>query len=265
MSKRGQLYIFAALILCVVLFLLIGKRLIVSQEPIDDDFEELSKNYNFESAKFINGLLTLPGEKNVEEEFLKFTTAFTSYSKNQNPDFMLIYAFKYSDESGEKIYLGNYLNFPIFAKKEGGAYQSIEGCFDKISACVSVDFFKACPGQDMSKIYDCRTSFDGKYPIHIIVSGVHYKLDVGSDSSEIIIISRESLGEQRKVYMDYDFVSGNKVANDVYSLSTTIGDTNIDLCRILYNANRVGCEKDKDCCWNLNDEECKSGVGAVCS
>lgn len=268
MSKRGQLYIFAALILCVVLFLLIGKRVLIYQQPIEDDFEELSQNYNYEAAKFINSLLA-EGESNVEAEFTTFTTSFTSYSKNQNPDFMLIYAFQHKNESGSYIYLGNYLDMPIFARKENvGAYELIEGCFDKISACVTVDFFKSCTGQDMSKIGECKKTFTGKYPIELIVAGVYYKLLVVSGSPEIVIISREGLEEQRKVYMNDDFVTGEKLSGDVGEVGGESGPLRGEnpntLCRSFYNQEEQ-CKLDIKCCWDVKEQICKAGGGGICS
>jgi len=263
MNKRGQLYIFAALILCVVLFLLVGKRMLVSQESMEDDFELLSSNYNYEAAKFINALLA-GGSKAVEDEFIEFTSDFTAYSKNQNPDFMLIYVFKHKEINPEtlleedRIYLGNYLNIPILVKS-GVDYERVDGCFAEIEACVSIgQTFKTCEGLTSGEILQCTRSFDAGYPLFIIINGVEYEFSVGSGSPEIVIVSRESLNEQRKVFMNDEFVWGSKKGDDVNELGDYVGEgTEGDMCELLHGDDRYSCEKDTSCTWNDNTQMCE--------
>lgn len=262
MSKRGQLYIFAALILAVVLFLLISKSIIVYQEPVEDDFEELSRNYNYEASKFINSLLgNLPEDEAesseyIKKQFVEFTADFTSYSKNQNPDFMLIYAFK----QGGTLFLGNYLNIPILIRHSGSVYETVVGCFEEINSCINLDFIKKCTeGSTMSAISDCTITPSSAYPIDIFVNGVRYSFEVGSDSPEVVIMSRENLGEQRKVYMDDDFVIGERFGDTVVDFSNTFSSRmglnfesvigGINNCWILHGFDKISCEKDVSCQW----------------
>ena len=57
MNKRGQVYILAALIISVVIFILALRPNVIIQEKIEDDFEKLSGNYEYESTRFINSLI----------------------------------------------------------------------------------------------------------------------------------------------------------------------------------------------------------------
>lgn len=276
-SKRGQIYVFAAIILCVVLFFLVGKRIFVTEPSVEDDFESLSTNYNFEASKFINSLIK-SGEQNIEEKFIQFTTDFTTYSKNQNPDFMLIYVFEYKD----RIYLGNYLDGPIWVKSgNDNIYLELNGCFDEINKCIKFDVFKTCNPSNMQLVFGCNASMSTEYPIYALIAGVQYKLDVTSNSPEIVIISKESLDEQKKVYMNDDFVSGQRVADDISTFKEKLSDaeiisttgtvsmpTNEQLCSSFYSKDsRTNCEADAVCCWNLVKNVCQSrngGTSGIC-
>ena len=54
MQKRGQVYLLTVIILAFVIYLLYTDTNVVKRTILDDDFEELSQNYDVESAKFVN-------------------------------------------------------------------------------------------------------------------------------------------------------------------------------------------------------------------
>src|SRR3989344_1476214 len=101
-GKRGQIYLLAALILGLVIFLLVAETNVVKETVIEDDFESLAKNYEIESAKFMNSILER-GITDIPNEFLKFTIIFSSYAKTKNPEFGIIYAFI----NNNRLYIGN--------------------------------------------------------------------------------------------------------------------------------------------------------------
>ncbi|MEK6861773.1 MAG: hypothetical protein AABY07_07430, partial [Nanoarchaeota archaeon] len=131
MNKRGQVYLLAALIIGFILFIVITPSNIVRELTIDDRFEELSKNFEIESAKFINYLIK--EEKDVPSSFLNFTILFTSYSKTKNPDFGLIYAFI----KDNKLYIGNYLDDQARFKFQNQNV-NLNGCFQQVNTGFTV-------------------------------------------------------------------------------------------------------------------------------
>src|SRR3989344_1316876 len=131
MQKRGQIFVLAALLLGFIIFILVSETQYVRRAISDDSFEELNKNYQIEAAKFINELIKDPN-LDVGTEFLGFTTLFTSYSKSQNPDFQIVYAFDY----GGKLHVGNYLKEEIdITTTIPTKYKTdLSGCFEEVEA-----------------------------------------------------------------------------------------------------------------------------------
>ena len=207
MQKRGQIFVLAALLLGFIIFILVSETQYVRRAIHDDSFEELNKNYQIEAAKFINELIKDPTQ-DVGTEFLAFTTLFTSYSKSQNPDFQLVYAFDY----GGELHVGNYLKeeidivTPIPTKYK----TDLSGCFEEIEAklaafglSVSVSGIE----NTVSKCYwDERLYEQGKgedsYPIGIQIGDDEfwYGVDITVGVPELIIVSREERDEERKVF-----------------------------------------------------------------
>lgn len=216
MGKRGQVYLLAAIILGFVLFVLYSKTNIVMKTVIDDDFEALSKNYEIESAKFVNGLLK--GDKEISNAFKNFTALFTSYSKTKNPDFGLIYAFDYKNS----LYVGNYLNESIIVKK-GVKTKDLQGCFDKIKTSLSIGGLSLeLKNVDYQILGECtwETPSDENKPtylIEIILQEIRYEVEVIAGNPELVIVSRESKGADRKVFTKGRFSAGeplNQGEND---------------------------------------------------
>ena len=211
MRKRGQVYLLVAIILGFVLFVLYSKTNIVRKTVVEDDFEELSKNYEIESSKFVNTLLKV--EKEVGNAFKNFTVLFTSYSKTKNPDFGLIYAFDYQD----KLYVGNYLNQSITVKK-GVETKQLQGCYDKVKTSISVGGLSLeVKDIDYKVLGECTwetNSIEGKptYLIYIIINDIEYEIEVISRSPELVIVSRETKGADQKVYTKGRFKKGTSLS-----------------------------------------------------
>lgn len=211
MEKRGQVYLLAALILGFVLFILYSQTNLVRKTVVEDDFEELSKNYEIEGAKFVNSLLK--NDKEVSNAFKNFTALFTSYSKTKNPDFGLIYAFDYKTN----LYVGNYLNHSITVKK-GSKYKDLQGCYDKVKTSVSVGGLSLdIKDIDYKLLGECtwETPSDETQPtynITLVIEGIEYVVDVTSGNPELVIVSRESKGADKKVYTKGRFSTGSSIS-----------------------------------------------------
>lgn len=265
MNKRGQIYILAALILALVLYLLITKTNIVYENELIDDFKTLSSNYDVEASKFMNRLLTT--EQNIAIEFDHFTCKFTEYAENQNPDFSLIYIFEYEGN----VYIGNYLNQPIIIGDtnmvvldgcKGGLSMSTDGggttTTFTANACVSTG--------DKSRCVEVITT-PTNLKLELTISSIPYDITISEDRPEIVIVSREEKGEQRKVYTKKGFVTGSTTRqrksitdfctenmnkpNKPTSYNTYCLSNGEVRCSS-YRRNKEGCETDTNCKWENN-------------
>lgn len=105
MNKRGQIYILAAFIVCMLAFLLVSTPNIIREKVLLQNFEDLSNNYLTESPKIVNE--ALDEKHNIQGELGGFTKKFIeNYAENQDPKIGLIYI--YSDKNG--VIIQNYLN-----------------------------------------------------------------------------------------------------------------------------------------------------------
>lgn len=259
MNKRGQIYILVALILALVLYMLMTKTNIIYEHEIIDDFETLSRNYDIEASKFMNSLLSEDkSEGEVEILFDIFTCDFTRYAKNQNPDFSLIYVFEY----GENLYIGNYLEQPILVEDT----YMIPGCKEGTVISGGVEGLEF--GGSLS-MCGCVEPIEPLSSLDLTIGSTLYEIDITSGRPEIIIVSREDKGEQRKVYTKEEYVDGgedatsgsdfcsNKENSDKYSSFCE------DVCRSYKNL-KEPCIHDPYCCWDKTREECVDGTGGIC-
>jgi len=145
MSKKGQVFILAAILLSVVLFSLAAIRNKSEQRQIKGDFEALSENYQIEASRLINSAITQPGI-DPHDAFKSFSMMFTSYAKGKNPEYGLIYILSFED----KIQVTNFLNrdIKVIGCGVGGAEYSvtIPGGFDNINANLNFEGFNIKAG-----------------------------------------------------------------------------------------------------------------------
>lgn len=134
MNNKGQIYIFAAVIISVILFGLTITYNKIEQKRLSADFNTLSDNYNLESARFLNALIENPSssDDSLDNRFLRFSTEFSSYARSKDPNYELFYVFAKEN----KLYLGNFLNKAVFI--EGEEDDKLVGCYDKIEANIQL-------------------------------------------------------------------------------------------------------------------------------
>lgn len=201
--KKGQIYILSVLIIGFLLFTIITPSNFIHQRVIDDDFEELSKNYQLESSKLINELLNKEGtnEEVISDTFLNFTVLFTSYSKTKNPNFGLIYAFPYNGE----VFIGNYADTDLtFVAGNSLTNHYLPGCFSEVSTSISLyGISLSVPDIVPADYANCITSIN--YPVGDIIKftieNIDYDFELKESRSDIIIVSRENLQEDIKVFI----------------------------------------------------------------
>lgn len=199
--KKGQIYILAVVIIAFLIYTLVTPINIIHQRIIDDDFEELSENYQIESAKLLNALLNKKDADLglINSTFLNFTVSFTSYSKTKNPNFGLIYAFPF----GNYVFIGNYADVDI--NLSSGAYQkNIKGCFNQVSTSVSLYGISLnVPNINPALYQECVDVVP--YPpnniLDFTIEDIDYAFKLNEKRSDIIMVSRENLEDDVKVYI----------------------------------------------------------------
>lgn len=272
MEKRGQVYILVAIVLAIVIFGLVTVVNKVGQENIESDFKELSDNYASESARLINAMIADP-DIDISSIFVNFTASFTSYAKTVNPKFGLIYAFYY----GNELHIGNYLDTRINVQCENCAPKTLEGCFEKIPATITLAGLGLDVGEQYnSLIKDCNliqvrdTDFTGNPTyIDVTIKDVPYRFNIKQGHPEMMIVSWENRAEQRKVFTEGDFVKEAE-GDTTITLNDVCSETQrcdlLPVCIMEGQQCRVRCDTyvteeechldPLNCQWNINQGGC---------
>ncbi len=199
MNKKGQVYIIGALILSVALFMLISQTNFVQRILFEDDFEQISKNFDVESGKFMNTLLA--GDSDLTEvelmgEFTSFTHAFTEYAKVENPEFEFVYVLDYKDIP----LVGYYLQT-----------EDVEFRPEIRATLVTMDASMQVGDTGVSIAIPRESTVVNGTINSIKIRDIEYSLILQPNIPQLIIISREEKGNQTKVYLNEEFVTGEKV------------------------------------------------------
>ena len=209
-NKKGQLYLMAAVIIAFVLYVILSPSNIVRKTTETSNFQEIAKNFDTESARFLNDII--PHNQPIYGSFLNFTILFTSYSKTKNPDFGLIYSFIYKG----KIYLGNYAQ-DMVAFDMGGQGTSINGCLASVQTSFSIGGLDmAIPNVNIMAYQHCLReiplpqSFNNKLIVTVHESETNtdtlFTTELSPSSPDLIIISKEKKGNVRRIYTKGKFI-----------------------------------------------------------
>ena len=217
MNKKGQIYIFAAVIIAVILFGLTFTYNKLEQGRLSKDFSGLSSNYDLESARFLNALI----ESTIidkQSRFLGFSAEFSSYAKAKNPGYELFYVYAENAGTGSIVYIGNFLSKTIKARKlDGSELLSVDGCYSKLTADITFSGLTVPSSQYSGSLTNCiksRPVSDSKIDICIeeeINSEICYNIDLTAGRPQVMIFTGASELEQRQVYIGgKGFIKGEK-------------------------------------------------------
>jgi len=200
MNKRGQAYILAAIIVCLVAFLLVSKPNVIRERVSLENFESISNNYLIESPKVVNDVLEERGIEDISEVGNKledFNQKFLEdYARNQDPNFGLIYI--YTDKNG--MVIQNYLKNEkvVFLGQEGGAIEVLLGDETQIE---SVAVFEGTGANANLKTNLCEY-YEGycmlsknkipNGPIILKIGEAKYEFEITPESPELIAIVKSS-------------------------------------------------------------------------
>lgn len=221
MNKRGQIYLIAALITGLLIFVLTNQPNKISMSVHDEDFKLISQNYNQESSKFLSTMINTqtPSDK-VSNRFRDFSIFFSQYSKTQNPSFGMIYFLNYDNN----LYMGNFFDKEIkvdFLREDGTIKNSktLNGCYEYIKG----DLKYGTAGSlkiffDLGNFIDCvkTESFsqddnkDKMVQFKIGKENIIYEVNLISGQPEVVVLSRENVAEDRKVFVEKQFIKGKR-------------------------------------------------------
>ena len=169
MKKRGQVYLIAAIVVCLILFILLSGSNIFTRVFVQDRFDDIAKNYEIESSKYINEIVKSGGV--VGDELKSFTTDFVEkYSKNIDSSVGMLYVFSHpngfwifnylAEQEGEENIKINYKNL------ESGVYSCAhpaEGC--SFGSCITI------PIGDFGS---CALDFTGTGELELQIGDINY-------------------------------------------------------------------------------------------
>ncbi len=215
MNKRGQIYLIVSLLVGLVILALTSQPNTINVTPSDDDFRLISQNYNQESAKFLSSLIE-NGETDTDEvknKFTEFSIIFTQYSKSQNPTFGLVYFLNY----GNRLYVGNFLDKSITINP------TIPGCYNYIQAVIKYgsqgNIRDNLPLVDINEkqcnqLIPVNIFEDNTLEMRIGEEDFVYEINIIPGQPEVMVISRETQGEDRKVFVEKQFIKGKRDKKD---------------------------------------------------
>ncbi len=212
MNKRGQIYLVSSLIIGLVVFVLVTQSNVVNITPTDNDFKSISQNYNQESTQFLSSIIIKDKTKTdyISKQFATFSSLFTQYSKSQNPTFGLIYFLNFDNN----LYAGNFLDKEIRLNDENWQKEEIiPGCSQNIDARISIDKFSIennIPIEKFTNCYKILPAPNGEFNLKIGDEEINYDINIRPGQPEVVVISRESVVQDRKVFVENQFIKGKK-------------------------------------------------------
>ena len=112
MNNKSQFYMFAAIILVTLVFVIVSNSSIISTSKIQETKNYLN-NYKHEAKIVINNALY--ANKNISYELRNFTESFISYGEYKNLDFDIMYIYS----NNNNLYIVNYLNQSVLVTSLG--------------------------------------------------------------------------------------------------------------------------------------------------
>lgn len=211
MDKRGQIFIFAAIVVALVTFMLFTKPNTMREEILLENFGEISENYLNEAPKVIDN--SLYNEFLVEQNLEKYTGSFLNYARNQlDPNVGIVYIYT----NGTSLIVDNHLkdelisftslsepDIKIFSKGEpleGGFILEGTGINNKAFAdlCATID--PQLGEKDVPYcIININTDPAQDNNIKLKIGDNDYYFDIGSKNPSMVVIIKSSKGETTKV------------------------------------------------------------------
>ena len=204
--KRGQIYILAALLLGFVIFILMSQTNTIQKIILENDFKEISKNYEQESKEFLNQQV-LDENQDIEDNFKDFTNKFTEYAHSQKPNFGLIYILNYKGTN----YIANYLDTSITVQQTQleGYFQPTQEASGGISGAPSVNSNILCYEHIDDTDPQSQCHYFGTIStqnFNLQIEEYDYPIQISSNAPELVIVSKQEESGHRQVFISGEFL-----------------------------------------------------------
>jgi len=208
MDKRGQFFIFVAIIVALLVFTLITKSNIIREEVTLQNFEQLSQNYLTESPKVIN--YAIYSVQSPETSLSTFTEEFVNnYAKNNDPNIGLVYL--YNDPGNNKVVIKNLLsnekvtfnisnNFNVLFDTS----QTVTGdlCVTETGICTQGSG-NLC---DVEQNYCVLSGGSLSGPIALKIGDISYDFTLPENNKGFIVIVKSKEGDTTKVDVSQNII-----------------------------------------------------------
>src|SRR3989338_1844629 len=164
-NKKGQFYIFIAIVLITYAFNIARPDTIAREKP--DVFKELYENFMTESTLVVNNALYR--EANVSETFLGFADSYADYARTRQPNFRLAYILKDEDA----LVVGNKLGISINVSLTNTSYNVNDGSTVTISP---------------------------QY-ITLDVAGITYDFNIGPEEYQVKYLFRQKTSAETRIFV----------------------------------------------------------------
>lgn len=164
-SKKGQVYIFVAILLIAFAFSV--ARPLTAGQPKSDAFTQLHENFVRESPVVVNSALY--GGSNVSASFSAFADDYFDYARSKSPRFRFLYLLR----DGDALVIGNHLGIEVNASFSGASYN------------VSRDSTVTVTPADLT----------------LYVDGIGYSFDITDDAYQVKSLFRQQDNLERRVFV----------------------------------------------------------------
>ncbi len=194
MKKKGQIFILAALILILVIFLLASQSNVIRKRLFADKFEDITKNYEAEGNKLINSVLK--SQADPSGNFKIFSDNFVDYSTAQDPNIGTLYVLNYETTTSIGIY-----NMQIQAIDIEPQPDNIQSCIAQYDASVSGEGL----GTNFNLPTSCEITYDNIDKVEITTTdGFIYTFDIEAGKPQLKLVVKKDEQDQTKVYYKKD-------------------------------------------------------------
>ena len=175
---------FISILLSFALFSITYATNTIAEPIVYSNFNEVSRNYIYESSNLINNLLSLKNE-NIKNEVNEFTINFLSYAKSRDPTFQMIYF--YSED--ETVYLQNTYNDQTLEVDGESILGGEENIIQDVTLEVAgIDFVHQVPvtASNFGKDWVTQTTEWGN-DIKLMLGGIIYPIHLNQNDFRVIL------------------------------------------------------------------------------
>ncbi|GEM_PF-1701758 len=178
LKRKGQFYIFGAIILCVLAYSIYSGYSRV-QIPTKNDFKEIYAEFIRESASVIDNAVY--NEGNVSAQLSNFTGYFINYARTRNKGFGIFYALVWNDN----VYLHNNISISAANSENKNLSVTFTNATTEWTAYVKGEHIE---------------NKDGISKIRIVLDGTSYDFNITGRNLELKVLFASEKNNETDIY-----------------------------------------------------------------